>query len=152
MGELQDLKVIQPNHLINQTIMDMRKVCYLVVLIFLFGFSCVNQKGASSDDTYASTFQELKEFIEKPDSLLTQGQITKREKLFKIVLEKITVRDNQFYNSADIKDFTDKGLSRYYYDILEESLKETNQWVKDEKITNLDSITQDFKNFLFKME
>lgn len=132
--------------------MDIKWACFSVVLILLFGFACKNQKTVSNKDTHASTFQELKEFIEKPDSLLTQEQITKREELFKIVLEKITVKNNQFYNSAKINDFTDKGLSKYYYDILEESLMETNQWVKDEKISNLDSVFQSSKDILFKME
>ena len=152
MEELQDLKVIQPNHLINQTIMDMREACYLVVLIFLFGFSCGNQKGISSDDTYASTLQELREFIEKPDSLLTRNELEKRDKLFNLVLEKVTIENNQFYSSATAKDFIDRGLSKYYYDILEKSLMETNQWVKDENITNLDSMAQSSMNFLFKKE
>jgi hypothetical protein len=48
--------------------------------------------------------------------------------------------------------FIDKGLSKYYYDILEKSLAETNQWVKDENITNLDSMAQSSMNFLFKKE
>ncbi|WP_298650154.1 hypothetical protein [uncultured Proteiniphilum sp.] len=71
--------------------------------------------------------KELKEFIEKPDSLLTQEQIIKREKLFNLILEEVTVKDNQFYSSATPTDFIDKGLSQYYYDILEKSLSETNQ-------------------------
>ncbi|WP_286846872.1 MULTISPECIES: hypothetical protein [unclassified Proteiniphilum] len=132
--------------------MDVKKAYLLAVLALLFGVACKNQRTASDKDTYASTFQELREFIEKPDSLLTQEQKTKKEELFKIVLEKITVKNNQFYNSAKIKDFTDKGLSKYYYDILEKSLMETNQWVKDEKISNLDSVFQSSKDILFKME
>ncbi|RNC66066.1 hypothetical protein D7D25_03735 [Proteiniphilum sp. X52] len=140
------------NHLINQTVMDMRKVCYSIVLIFLFGFSCGNQERSSRDETYASTLQELREFIEKPDSLLTQNELVKRDKLFNLVLEKVAIKNNQFYSSATAKDFIDKGLSKYYYDILEKSLAETNQWVKDENITNLDSMAQSSMNFLFKKE
>ena len=76
----------------------------------------------------------------------------KRDKLFNLVLEKVTIKNNQFYSSATAKDFIDKGLSKYYYDILEKSLAETNQWVKDENITNLDSMAQSSMNFLFKKE
>ncbi|WP_286879940.1 MULTISPECIES: hypothetical protein [unclassified Proteiniphilum] len=132
--------------------MDMREGCYLVVLIFLFGFSCGNQKGTPSDDTYASTLQELKAFIEKPDSLLTQNELVKRTKLFNLILEKVTIKNNQFYSFATSKDFIDRGLSKYYCDILEKSLAETNQWVKGENITNLDSMAHSSIDFLFKKE
>lgn len=132
--------------------MYMRKIYFLMTLILLFSFACKNQKADSNVDTYENTYQEFKQFIEKPDSLLTQEQITKKELLSKIVLEHITVKDNQFHNSAEIKDFTDKGLSKYYYDILKVSLKETNQWVKDEKITNLDSVYRESKNLLINLQ
>lgn len=130
----------------------MKKLFYLVFLFFVFGFSCGTQQKNSNDETYASTLQELKGFIEIPDSLLTQKQLEKRDKLFNLVLEKVTVKNNQFYSSATVKDFIDRSLSRYYYDILEKSLVETNQWVKNENIVNLDSMARSSMNFLFKSE
>lgn len=122
-----------------------------LVTLLLFGFSCKKQSEASSD-TYASTLKELTEFIEKPDSLLTPEQQTKKETLFSLILESVTVKDGQLSSSAEEEDFTDKGLSKYYHDILKTSLKEANQWLKEEKITNLDSLLQTSKNFLFKLQ
>ncbi|MDI9604955.1 MAG: hypothetical protein QM305_06465 [Bacteroidota bacterium] len=122
-----------------------------LVTLLLLCFSCKKQSEASSD-TYASTLKELTEFIEKPDSLLTPEQQTKKKTLFSLILESVTVKDGQLSSSAEEEDFTDKGLSKYYHDILETSLKEANQWLKEEKITNLDSLLQTSKNFLFKLQ
>lgn len=130
----------------------MKKVYFITTLIFLFGFACKNQKINSSEDSYANTFQELRDFIEKPESLLTQEQKVKREILYELVLKKIIVKDNQFNSMAEVKDFTSRGLSKYYYDILEKSLKETNQWVKEENITNLDSMFQSSGNIFLRKE
>lgn len=117
----------------------MEKLYFVLILVFpLLALSCKNQKINTVGDSYANTYQELKEFIEKPDSLLTQNERIKRDKLFNLILEKVIIRDNQFSTTATHKDFTDEGLSKYYYDILKISIKETNQWVKEEGIENLD--------------
>ena len=110
------------------------------------------EKNDSEQDLLAGTYLELQKFTQKPDSLLTDEEKVKRDKLFNLILEKVTVKDNQFYSSATPKDFIDKGLSQYYYDILEKSLRESNQWVKDENITNLDSMVQSSKISFLKKE
>ncbi len=131
----------------------MKKLYFVLIsVLLLLALSCKNQKISSAEDSYANTYQELKEYIEKPDSLLTQDERIKRDELFNLILEKVIIRDNQFYTTAKRKDFTDKGLSKYYYDILKTSIKETNQWVKKEGISNLDSISQSSKNIFFKKE
>ncbi len=96
-----------------------------------------------------NTFGELKKFIEKPDSLLTSDEIVKRDKLFNLISEKVIVRDNQFYTTASRKNFTEIGLSTYYYDMLKKSIKEANQWVKNEGVTNLDSMYRSSKESYF---
>ncbi len=131
----------------------MEKLYFVLILVFpLLALSCKNQKINTTGDSYANTYQKLKEFIEKPDSLLTQDERIKKDKLFNLIFEKVIIRDNQFYTTATRKDFTDKGLSKYYYDILKTSIKEANQWVKEEGISNLDSISQSSKNIFFKKE
>jgi LAS superfamily LD-carboxypeptidase LdcB len=130
----------------------MKKEFYLAVLMLLFCFACGNYKKNLNTETYTSTLQELNEFIEKPDDLLTQKEKDKRDLLFNLVLDKVSIKNNQFYSSATAKDFTDRRLSKYYYDILEKSIKETNQWVQNEHITNLDSMFQSSINLLFKKE
>ncbi len=124
----------------------------LISVLLLLALSCKNQKNDTAGDSYANTYQELKEFIEKPDSLLTQDERKKRDELFNLIIEKVSIRNYQFYTTATRKDFTDKGFSKYYYDILKTSIKETNQWVKEESISNLDSISQSSKNIFLKKE
>lgn len=65
---------------------------YRAFIIPVFTLSCENQKISSTEDAYTSTFQELEDSIEKPDSLLTQNELIKRDKLFNLVLEKINFR------------------------------------------------------------
>ncbi|MCE5204940.1 MAG: hypothetical protein LLF80_02380 [Porphyromonadaceae bacterium] len=131
--------------------MDTKKIySFFLATLFLFiTLSCKKQRISSTEDSLVNTYQELKVFIEKPDSSLTQNELVKRNKLYNLVLEKISIRDNQFYTTASPKDFIGNGLSKYYHDILEKSIKETNQWVKAEGINNLDSMYQISKESAF---
>ncbi|MFZ6037901.1 MAG: hypothetical protein ACOYU1_06645 [Bacteroidota bacterium] len=106
----------------------------------LFVISCATQKNHSAQNSLegTGTYLELQKFQREPDSLLTENEKIKKQTLFNLIKEKVSVRNNQFYSSATRKDFTDKGLSECYYDILEKSIRETNQWAKDENISNLD--------------
>lgn len=120
--------------------MRTKKLYFILLSFFLvFTLSC-NQANKTGKDTPESTYKELERFSMMPDSLLTEEEIIKKEKLHRLVSEKVFVRDNQFYTTIVREDFTEIGLSEYYYDNLEKSIKETNEWVKKEGITNLDSM------------
>lgn len=110
----------------------------------LTAISCKAQTNNSAQNLnlLEGTYLELQKFQREPDSLLTENEKIKKQTLFNLIKEKVSVRNNQFYSSATRKDFTDKGFSEYYYDILEKSIRETNQWAKDENISNLDSLYQ----------
>ncbi len=130
--------------------METKKLHYaLLSFFFLFALSCNNQGMRTTKNSPENTFGELKKFIEKPDSLLTSDEIVKRDKLFNLISEKVIVRDNQFYTTASRKNFTEIGLSTYYYDMLKKSIKEANQWVKNEGVTNLDSMYRSSKESYF---
>lgn len=114
----------------------------IVAFLSLFLLNCkVNQ-----DYTFESTQAELKEFIEKSEDQLSAEQVKKKNLLFNSVKDKIIVKDNQFYNLSQPEDFERLQLSRYYYDILEESVSEANRFIRDEKIMNVDSL---YKQSLF---
>lgn len=114
----------------------------IVAFMSLFMFNCkVNQ-----DYTFESTQAELKEFIEKSDNQLSAEHLKRKNLLFNSVKDKIIVKDNQFYNLSQPEDFERLQLSRYYYDILEESVSEANRFIRDEKIMNVDSL---YKQSLF---
>jgi hypothetical protein len=115
---------------------------FLIQLLMLTAISCRAQNNHSAQNALAGTYLELQKFQREPNSLLTENEKTKKNTLFNLIKEKVSVRNNQFYSSATRKDFTDKGLSEYYYNILEKSIRETNQWAKDENISNLDSLYQ----------
>lgn len=114
----------------------------IVAFLSLFLLNCkVNQ-----DYTFESTQAELKEFIEKSEDQLSAEQVKRKNLLFNSVKDKIIVKDNQFYNLSQPEDFERLQLSRYYYDILEESVSEANRFIRDEKIMNVDSL---YKQSLF---
>lgn len=54
-----------------------------------------------------------------------------------LVFSKIAVKNNKFVNLSKPKDFEAKGFSRFYYDILEQSIDDFN---KSSNLSNLDSI------------
>lgn len=114
---------------------------FLLIPLFLFCvLSCKNQEIHSGQDSLDETYLELQKIAQMPDSLLTEEERSRRYELFSLIKGKVSVKGNQFHSTAKRKDFTDKGLSKYYYDILEKSISETNQWAKKEGITNLDSL------------
>lgn len=114
----------------------------IVAFLSLFLLNCkVNQ-----DYTFESTQAELKEFIEKSEDQLSAEQVKRKNLLFNSFKDKILVKDNQFYNLSQPEDFERLQLSRYYYDILEESVSEANRFIRDEKIMNVDSL---YKQSLF---
>ena len=119
-----------------------RSIIFLIQLLLLLAISCKAQKNHSAQNSLEGTYLELKKFQHEPDSLLTENEKTKKQTLFNLIKEKVSVRNNQFYSSATRRDFTDRGLSEYYYNILEKSIRETNQWAKEENISNLDSMYQ----------
>ena len=131
-------------------ILNKRNTSYLILTFLIFLLACKSKETYNAQYSYESTMMELKEFIEAPVDSLTQDQIQKRKKLFELVSNKVTVINNQFVSSATVNDFVENGLSKYYYDILEKSVSESNQWVRDEKITNLDSMAQSSRGMIFK--
>lgn len=129
----------------KQIIIPMKhSLVFLIQLLMLTAISCAAQNNHSAQNALAGTgtYLELQKFQREPDSLLTENEKIKKQTLFNLIKEKVSVRNNQFYSSATRKDFTEKGLSECYYDILEKSIRETNQWAKDENISNLDSLYQ----------
>jgi hypothetical protein len=119
-----------------------RSIIFLVQLLLLLAISCKAQQNHSTQNSLEETYLELQKFQHEPDSLLTKNEKIKKYELFNLIREKVSVKNNQFYSSATRRDFTDRGLSEYYYNILEKSIRETNQWAKEENISNLDSMYQ----------
>lgn len=113
-----------------------------LIFILLFSVNCkVNQ-----NYTLESTQAELKEFIEKKDDQLTVEQVKRKNILFNSVKDKIVVKDNQFYNLSKPNDFEKLQLSKFYYNILEQTVSDANRFIKDENIMNVDSL---YKQSLF---
>jgi hypothetical protein len=117
-------------------------IIFLIQLLLLLTISCKAQKNHSAQNSLEETYLELQKFQSEPDSLLTENEKIKKYKLFNLVKEKVSVKNNQFYSSATRKDFKDRGLSECYFEILEKSIRETNQWARDENVSNLDSLYQ----------
>jgi len=120
---------------------------HLLPLLFILPlmFSC-NQK--QQEYTLDSTRTELRGLIEHRDSL-TPGQEAKKERLIKLVMEKVTVEDGKVENLSRPEDFIEQDLSGYYHDILEESVVDLNRWIEVEQISNVDSLLSEaLRNYL----
>jgi len=114
----------------------MKHIFNLLFIILPLMLSCSQkQQGYTLD----STRTELKELIENRDSL-TPGQVAKKERLVKLVMEKVTVEDGKVENLSRPEDFIEQDLSGFYHDILEESVVDLNHWIEVEQISNVDSL------------
>src|SRR5690554_4502553 len=104
----------------------MKHIFNLLFIILPLMLSCSQkQQGYTLD----STRTELKELIENRDSL-TPGQVAKKERLVKLVMEKVTVDDGKVENLSRPEDFIEQDLSGFYHDILEESVVDLNRWIE----------------------
>ncbi len=109
--------------------------------IIKISFLCIcfllSKCSVSTKYTYESTYAEFKELSSKRDSELTTEQLKMKSELMSFVFSTIAVKDNKFVNLSKPKDFEAKVFSRFYYDILEQSIDDFN---KSSNFSNLDSI------------
>ena len=111
------------------------KIIILFSFIMILGSCKLNEKY-----TLNSTYAEFKEMIEKKNEELSSEQLLKKQQLINIIQRNIIIKDNIFYNLSKPNDFEKIGLSKYYHTILDKSIEEANQFIKDENINNVDSI------------
>lgn len=120
----------------------MKHLFYLLFILSLM-FSCSHKQ---QEYTLESTRTELKELIENRDSLTT-AQKAKKERLMGLVMEKVTVEDGKVKNLSRPEDFSEQDLSSFYHYILEESVVDLNRMIKEEQISNVDSLLSEAMRF-----
>lgn len=109
-----------------------RRISFLLLVGLLFA-ACNSNKTSTTAELYKDipkdTLIELESFVGKPDSVLTTVQLETKKKFVVFLEEHLKVVDNHFVLDAEQQDFEKAGLSKYYYNLLNERLVEVNHLV-----------------------
>ncbi len=78
-----------------------------------------------------------------PDSLRTPEQKAFLLKLTKIIYENLSVKNNEVYFELSEKEFVEKGMPIQYYDLVQKDVINMNKSIKENNITNFDSVLKE---------
>ena len=109
-----------------------QRILFVLLVGFLLG-ACNGSKtmtsGGLNNEIPKDSLIELESFVGKPDSVLTTIQFETKKKFIVFLETHLKVVDNYFVLDAEQQDFEKAGLSKYYYNLLNDRLVEVNHFV-----------------------
>ena len=125
----------------------MKRFITVPIMVFIL-FSCQNSNNtveskeiAKEEEPYFRLDYHYAQ--QTPDSLRTPEQNVLLKKLSIVLYENLAVKDNKMVFNLSEKEFVAKGIPVEYYELIQKDMVNNNKFIKENKITNMDSILRE---------
>ena len=113
---------------------------FTILLLFTLLHSCTSNKDNKIPE---ELLKEIRAITTLSDSLMTYEQRETKYKITIIMKAHLKVENNHVKFTGSYKDFTDKDLSKHYYDYIQKSVKELNTYIDSKKIENVSKLLEE---------
>jgi|GEM_PF-1778309 len=125
----------------------MKRFITVPIMVFIL-FSCQNSNNTVESKEIAKEeepyFRPDYHYAQQtPDSLRTPEQNVLLKKLSIVLYENLAVKDNKMVFNLSEKEFVAKGIPVEYYELIQKDMVNNNKFIKENKITNMDSILRE---------
>lgn len=125
----------------------MKRFIIVPIMVFIL-FSCQNSNNTVESKEIAKEeepyFRPDYQYAQQtPDSLRTPEQNVLLKKLSIVLYENLAVKDNKMVFNLSEKEFVAKGIPVEYYELIQKDMVNNNKFIKENKITNMDSILRE---------
>ncbi|MDR0824663.1 MAG: hypothetical protein LBN74_06175 [Prevotella sp.] len=121
------------------------KLSYIAITLIILASSVSCQQKPKEVQIPEYITEEIKQISSTPDSLLTSEQIKIKSDVFDILKASLKIENNKLVNKSTPENFEKRGLSKYYYYVLEKNIEEVNNSVNNSEFgyKNIEEVYDD---------